>query len=149
MNLDLLKEHIESCDSIELPAFKEDGSNANDFFCVDLPVDREFAQNYGGYPRSDIAIINEQQNLAVQKALLDKLNVITPDTSNAGRSDAEIMLSHRSKYQQTATEMQSWLQDQLAVRDAKRAQLAREMAAKQAQQQNPSVVRKDVTPQNE
>lgn len=126
-----------------------DGSNAVDFFTADVISDKEFAQNFGGYPRSDIAIINEQQNLAVQKALLDKLSVITPDTSNAGRSDAEIMLSHRSKYQQTATEMQSWLQDQLAVRDAKRAQLAREMAAKQAEQQNQSVVRKDVTPSAE
>lgn len=145
----MLKEHIDNAQFVGYDPMKSDGSNADRFFCCDVVGDKNFAQNFGGYPRSDIAIINEQQNIAVQKALLDKLETIAPDNCNAGLSDVEISLGHRSKYQQTPSEMQSWLSDQLAIRDAKRAEYARQMAVKAAEQQKSNVVKKDVVQSSE
>lgn len=149
MNYKELQKHIVANQFVDVQILKSDGSNANDFFTTDVVGDKSFAQNFGGYPRSDIAMINEQQNIAVQKALLDKLETITPDNSNAGLSDVEIALGHRSKYQQAPSEMQSWLSDQLAIRDAKRLEYARQMAAKAAEQQKSSVVKKHVVQSSE
>lgn len=150
MNYKELQKHIDATQFVDVQVLKSDGSNANDFYTPDVVfADKAFAQNFGGYPRSDIAIINEQQNIVVQKALLDKLETITPDNSNAGLSDVEISQGHRSKYQQAPSEMQSWLSGQLAIRDAKRAEYARQMAAKAAEQQKSSVVKKDVVQSSE
>ena len=122
MNYELLKEHIEVStymDSI-CPQLKKDGFNAIDFYKADVVGNRRFAQNYGGYPRSEIAEINAAATMQEQMNLLSMLNDYTPsDNPNAGLSDAEIMLSHKSKYQQCATELQSWIVDQINVRDAR------------------------------
>lgn len=122
MNLELLKEHIEINTHLEsiCPKLNDDNSNVSDFYCADVVGNRRFAQNYGGYPRSEIAEINAAATMQEQMNLLSMLNDYTPsDNPNAGLSDAEIMLSHKSKYQQTASELQSWIVHQIDIRDAK------------------------------
>lgn len=130
MKQELWLSHIE----ITIPQFdfelKEDKSNIADFYCADVVGNRRFAQNYGGYPRSDIAEINAQSSLSAAENLLRDLQVFDVDNPNAGLTDAEIMLSHKSKYLQSASEVQGWLENQLAVRDAKRQQLQDSKEAK-------------------
>lgn len=128
-----MQKHIDTAllsidDNIEY--MEKDGSNANRFFCADVVSNRKFAQNYGGYPRSEIAEINAQANLEIQKSMLSQLVDFTNQPNlTAGMSDAQLMLSHRSKYQQAASEVQSWLEGQLQIRDAQRAQAIAEMQA--------------------
>lgn len=123
MKQSIWNSHIEAT----IPQFdfeiKEDKSNISDFFCADVVGNRRFAQNYGGYPRSDIAEINAQTSLSAAENLLRDLQVFDVDNPNAGLSDAEIMLSHKSKYMQSASEVQGWLENQIAIRDAKRQQM--------------------------
>lgn len=102
------------------PVLSKDKSNANQFFCADVVGHKRFAQNFGGYPRSEIAEINAQTDLAVQSSLLAQLtDYSTGDNPNAGLTDAEIMLSHKSKYCQTSNEVISWLEGRIAERDAR------------------------------
>lgn len=133
MNLELMQKHIDgalaSIDS-GIEYMEKDGSNANRFYCADVVANRKFAQNYGGYPRSEIAEINAQANLEIQKSMLAQLADFTNQPNpTAGMSDAQLMLSHRSKYQQAPSEMQSWLEGQLQIRDAQRAQMIAEAQA--------------------
>lgn len=126
MNLELFKEHIvnSTYEATICPKLNDDGSNVGDFYCADVVGNRRFAQNYGGYPRSEIAEINAAATMQEQMNLLSQLNDYTPsDNPNAGLSDAEIMLSHKSKYQQCATELQSWIVNQINIRDAKVAEV--------------------------
>ena len=58
---------------------KSDKSNLSDFYSADLFETRdESLKNYGGYPRNELAIINEAQSVATVKALADRL-VALPD----------------------------------------------------------------------
>lgn len=126
MNLELLKVHIENSthEATICPKINDDGSNVGDFYCADVVGNRRFAQNYGGYPRSEIAEINAAASMQEQMNLLSMLNDYTPSSNpNAGLSDAEIMLSHKSKYQQCATELQSWIVNQINIRDAKASEV--------------------------
>lgn len=135
MNLKLLKTHIDECISRITPqAMKPDGSDSYDFFCADVVGNRRFAQNFGGYQRSEIAELNAATTEAQMRSILATLEDYSPkDNPNAGRSDAEIMLGHKSKYLQTATEVQSYINDQLLQRDAARqAAYEQVVAAKQA-----------------
>lgn len=145
MDLTLLKNHIDSfVESIVPIELAPDGSNAKDFFCADVVGGKDFVQNFGGYPRSEIAEINEQTNIQLQAAMLQKLEDYSQyNNPNAGKTDAEIALSHKSRYQQTATEMQSWLEGQLQIRDAKMAAM-RADALKKAQAAQP----KQSSPEN-
>ena len=89
--------HIAASAVVFLPELNEDRSNIADFFCADVVGDRRFAQNYGGYPRSDIAEINAQASLQQAQSLLRDLQVFEPSNDNAGLSDAQIMLGHKSE----------------------------------------------------
>lgn len=121
MNIGLLKKHIEQNTKFSFPELKADGSNANEFFCADIVGARRFAQNYGGYPRSEIAQINEAASLEEQMNIMQTLNDYSPaNNPNAGLTDAEIMLGHKSKYLQAASEQIAWLDAQLERRDNER-----------------------------
>lgn len=79
-------------------------------------------QNFGGYPRSEIAQINAEADIMQQANLLAELTDYSPSSNpNAGLSDSEIMLGHKSKYLQTPNEVTTWLEGQIQIRDAKRA----------------------------
>lgn len=134
MNYKLLQEHIDAqLSSIVIEPMKADGSNSSDFFCADVVGNRKFAQNFGGYPRSEVAELNEAASLEMQRAILNSM-VDYSDGQNptAGLSDAEIMLGHKSRYQQAPSEMQSWLEGQLQIRDAKRSEIIAQYQAAQA-----------------
>lgn len=104
----------------QLPVLSADGSNKADFYTPDVIGNRRFAQNYGGYPRSDIALINEQTDIALAKGLLESLNDYSQPDFNQGRSDAELLLSVRSKYLQTPSEQVRYFESQIAQRDSLR-----------------------------
>lgn len=133
MNLDLLKKHISvniEAINASVPVLKADGSNAQDFFTADVIGGKSFVQNYGGYPRSDIEIIEAAASLELQKALLDKLvdysDAINP---NAGLTDVQLMMAHKSKYQQCPSEMQAYYQSLIEQRNAIRLDAQRKAAA--------------------
>lgn len=97
-----------------------DENTVNGYYRADV-IDGKFTENYGGWPRNDIALINEQTSLEAAKVLLDNLQIMPENNGNAGLSDIDIMLSHKSKYCQSPSEVTSWIENQLALRDAKRA----------------------------
>lgn len=104
---------------LELPKLAKDGSNKGDFYATETLVSKKFAQNFGGYPRSDIAIINEQNNMAVARAMIESLtDYSSVGNSNEGKSDAEIMLSVQSKYMQSPSEFLPYIENEISKRDA-------------------------------
>lgn len=127
-----------SFDVTPLVTFPEfNAENVCDFFASDSVGNRSFAQNYGGYPRSDIALINEQQSLQVAQNLLNNLNEYSSDGSTAGLSDIEIMMAHKSKYCQTPSERVRWIENQMQLyRDREAAKLADQQMQ---DQQNPKI----------
>lgn len=131
MDIKLLNKHVtESLKAIPDVKMKADGSNAKLFFCADVVGNKTFAQNFGGYPRSEIAQINEAVNLQVARTLFQSLEDYSPKTDpNAGMTDAQIALGHKSRYAQAPSEIQDYLNGQLAIRDAKRAEIAARIRA--------------------
>ena len=120
MKIKLWNEHIASAMVLALPQIAEDNSNLSDFYIADVVGNRRFAQNFGGYPRSDIAEINAQVSLQQAQNLLRDLAEIPVTDVNSGLTDAQIMLGHRSKYVQTPSESVRWLESQIEYRDLKR-----------------------------
>lgn len=121
MNIQKLQKHLDASLVVKCEELLFDGSNANKFFCADVVGAKRFAQNFGGYPRSEIAQINEAASLEEQLNLLNSLRDYSPsDNPNAGKTDAEIMLGHKSKYLQAASEQIAWLDAQLERRDNER-----------------------------
>lgn len=118
MNIKVLQKHVDNTYYVDINMeLLSDGSNKSGFYCPDVVGGRKFVQNYGGYPRSEIAEINALQNMQEQMSLLQNLQDYSPQSNpNAGKTDAEIMLGHRSKYCQTASEMIDWLDYQLQSR---------------------------------
>lgn len=98
---------------------KLDKDTVNGYYRADV-IDGKFTENYGGWPRNDIALINEQTSLEAAKVMLDNLTTLPENNGNAGLSDFDIMLSHKSKYCQSPSEVTSWIENQLALRDSKR-----------------------------
>lgn len=126
MNQKLWNKHIEDNLFVDCPVVNEDKSNIKDFYVADVVGNRKFAQNFGGHPRSDIAEINSQASLATAENLLRDLQVFEPTNDNAGLNDAEILLGLKSRYQQTPSEMVEFCESQIQIRDAKRAEAARQ-----------------------
>lgn len=123
--------------AVELPVLAKDGSNKGDFYGVETLCSQKFAQNYGGYPRSDIALINEQQNLSVAQSMLENLpDFGTQNNPNQGLSDIEIMKGVQSKYMQSPAEVLPYLEKCIQERnDRFAAYEAEKVAAAQSQQQ--------------
>ena len=113
----------------------KDKKNAPAFFQLDMMTSKSFAKNYGNHPRSDIALINEQQNLQAAQNLLNRLQVL-PDDKRVGVSESALVANMRSKYCQTQGEMIRHFENLLEVRDKRLAReaFAREQAALAAQQ---------------
>ena len=122
MNYELLNQKIESSIYEDInPVLADDNSNVKDFFAADVIGSKRFVQNFGGYPRSEIAQINAEADIMQQANLLAELTDYSPSSNpNAGLTDAEIMLGHKSKYLQTPNEVTTWLEGQIQIRDAKR-----------------------------
>ncbi len=118
----LTKKSQVSYSDYKLPELKEDGSNKSDFFCADVVGNKRFAFNYGGYPRSDLAIINEQSNLQVAKAMLQELPYGSANgTFDSSIPDQELLLGLKSKYLQTPSEIIGYIESELGRRQSLRA----------------------------
>ena len=136
-----MQSHIDSQNYDINPTLNEDNGNISMFFCADVVGSKRFANNFGGYPRSEIAEINAAADLNQQANLLAQLNDYSSnDNPNAGLSDAEIMLGHRSKYCQTPSEQVAWLESQIHERDMKRqaAQMKSETTIDFSETETPS-----------
>lgn len=124
MDYELVRRHIDATVDYENinPKLMDDNSNLSAFYCPDVVGSRRFVLNRGGYPMSEIHQIVEAETVEMQMNLLAQLEDYTPsDNPNSGLSDAEIMLGHRSKYCQTASEQIGWLQEQYHTRQMQRA----------------------------
>ena len=104
-----------------------DGSNGSGFYRADVIMcsGKEF-KNYGGYPRNELAIINEQQSLEAAQVLCDKL-IELPDDSKLPKdiSDAELMLTMKSRYCQTPSEQIAHYERLLEMKENRLADKAR------------------------
>lgn len=84
--------------------------------CDDF-TQQDFARNYGGHPRSDIALLEEQQDLTFVNNLLSRLNERKSDGVGDEVSDADLSVAFKSKYCQTASERIKYYENLLKVRD--------------------------------
>lgn len=101
-----------------------DGSNAEKFYKADmLALDGDEFRNYGGYPRNEIAIINEQNSIDVAKAMVEKMVVLNDDSMPESKiSDADLRLGLKSRYQQTISETIDFNEKLLKIRDERIAE---------------------------
>lgn len=113
--------HVAQFNAVLIPELLEDGSNLSDFFIADVVGHCRFAQNFGGYPRSEIAEINSQASLQTAMSLFNDLQQSEGSYLPADMSSDEIMLSHKSKYIQAPSEMIDFIEKQLYLRDSKRS----------------------------
>lgn len=103
-----------------MPDIKCVPGNVAAFYAVaDIPTQKSFVRNYGGYVRSDIAQIIDEQNQEVALQLSSRLLERPDDTSD--KSVVDIIAAHHSKYAQTPSEMIEFIDSRLALRDEKRA----------------------------
>lgn len=104
--------------------FQSDGSNMHDFAKVDVLGNKRFNNNYAGWPRSDLALIDSQTDLKVAKAMAMELETFDVSNYNEGLTDAEIMLQARSKYCQSPSEQMRYYERMLEIRDKEAAQVS-------------------------
>lgn len=125
----LTKESAVLSNTFVLPTLDKDGKNKNDFFCPDVVGSKRFCMNYGGHPRSDVALINDQTSPEVAKRMLNELvDFRSNEPSTKGVSDTDIILGLRSRYCQAPAEQISFYEGELARIQQKRSA---EVAAKQ------------------
>lgn len=100
---------------IVVPAIEE---SPKSFFKIVGDYTREgFAKNYGGHPRSDVALLNEQDDMTALQSVLARLQERGSDGVGADVPDSELALAHKSKYCQTASEMIKYYENLLEIRD--------------------------------
>lgn len=135
---------------IVIPVLAEDMSNISDFFRVDVAGNKGVPLNFGGWPRSDLALINAQKDMGVAKALANQVTVLPDSNQNVGLTDAEIMLNAKSKYAQTPSEYMRYIEQQIELRDSRiltdqriKQQAAQVAAARAAEQE----LRDSLTPE--
>lgn len=135
---------------VVIPVLDEDMSNISDFFRVDVAGNKGVPLNYGGWPRSDLALINAQKDMGVAKALANQVTVLPDSNQNVGLTDAEIMLNAKSKYCQSPAEYMRYIEQQIELRDSKiltrqrvQQQAAQVAAARAAEQE----LRDSLTPE--
>lgn len=110
-------------DSVVLPMKPimemDETSDPHGFYqIVDDFAAQDFAKNYGGFARSDVAILEEQEDLTYVNNLLARLNERHSDgVLESALSDADLMLSHKSKYCQSASEKIKYYENLLEERD--------------------------------
>lgn len=119
---------------VVVPVLADDKSNISDFFRVDVAGNKGVPLNYGGWPRSDLALINAQTDMGVAKALANQVTVLPESNQNTGLTDTEIMLNGKSKYAQTPSEYMRYIEQQIELRDSKilNQQYVKQQAAKVA-----------------
>lgn len=110
---------IRKIQPIEPIKLNEDKSNISQFFKpVSDAENQTFCLNYGGYPRNDINKFLEAEDIKTAEALSAAL-IEQPSYSHLEKdvSDAELLVAAKSKYCQTASEIISYNERMLEIRD--------------------------------
>lgn len=112
----------------------EEASDPHGFYqIVDDFAAQDFAKNYGGFARSDVAILEEQQDLTYVNNLLARLTERHSDgILESAMSDADLMLAHKSKYCQSASERIKYYENLLEERDKRALALMEESKREKA-----------------
>lgn len=101
------------------PSYGDINKESSRFYCVDVvDTTKSAVRNYGGYCRSDIALINEESNIEVAANLLSRL-AERPSDGSVDMSVEQLRLAHRSKYCQTPSEQCLWFENQMEMADNK------------------------------
>lgn len=111
----------------DVPVLAQDGSNGSQFYTGDvLNLRGDEFKNYGGWPRNELAIINEQQSEAIAQAMCDKLVQVHDDgTLEKDMPDSELRLQLKSRYCQTPSEQTAHFERLLEIRDERIAEKQR------------------------
>lgn len=76
-----------------------------------------FAKNYGGHPRSDVALLDESDNMMALQQVLNRMDQRRNDGVSDDVPDSELSLTFKSKYCQTASEYAKYYEHLLEIRD--------------------------------
>lgn len=130
--------------------FDVNGSNSHDFAKVDVLGNKRFNNNYAGWPRSDLALIDAQTDLKVAKAMALELEQFDSPNVNDGLTDQEILLQAKSKYCQSPSEQMRYYERMLEIRDKRAADIATykaRVAAARAAAQAEQELKDSLTPE--
>lgn len=97
----------------------EDKSNVRDFVKADVVGGRSFVLNDGGYPLNDIDLVIKQQDVRIQDSLLSQLVEVPTTGVPAATPNDEVLMSLRSRYQQTPSEMVRFYERQLEIYESR------------------------------
>lgn len=128
---------------------KDDCSNASDFAKVDVLGNKPLCVNYGGWSRSDLAVINAQTDIKIAQSMAHNL-VELPESGMVDKTDAEIMLLAKSKYLQSNSEQARWIESQINFRDEqliKRAELQQKQSDAVRAEQERQAIKDSLTPE--
>lgn len=97
--------------------FKVTKENVKDFYCADVKSGRSFLLNDGGYPLNDIDMIMRQQDAKVRDSLIAQLQEIPTSGVSFETPNNEVLMSLKSRYQQTPSELVAFYERQLELRE--------------------------------
>lgn len=95
-----------------------DGSNSSLFYLIVSPAEQKaFCRNEAGWPRNDIDLFMSMENQKVAAEVLSRLEEIPRNGFPSDENPDSIRMSLMSKYQQTESEVTSWIEGQLDLQD--------------------------------
>lgn len=102
-------------------SIKKDHSNLGAFYKPVSDMEQQsFCKNFGGYPRNDINVFLEAEDVKTAEALSAALIERHSDSVlDSDMSDADLILSVKSKYQQTPSELVRYYENMLEIRDSR------------------------------
>lgn len=93
----------------------EDKSNVGDFFAADVIAGKSFAQNSAGWVQNDVDRIIRERDESTQQALLQRLQELPTNGHPADADNTALLMSLRSRYSQTASEVTRFIEQQLEI----------------------------------
>lgn len=97
----------------------EDKSNVGDFFAADVIAGKSFAQNSAGWVQNDVDRIIRERDESTQQALLQRLQELPTNAHPADADNTALLMSLRSRYSQTASEVTRFIEQQLEIQQIK------------------------------
>lgn len=95
----------------------EDKSNVGDFFAADVIAGKSFAQNSAGWVQNDVDRIIRERDESTQQALLQRLQELPTNGHPADADNTALLMSLRSRYSQTASEVTRFIEQQLELQE--------------------------------
>lgn len=93
----------------------EDKSNVGDFFAADVIAGKSFAQNSAGWVQNDVDRVIRERDESTQQALLQRLQELPTNGHPADADNTALLMSLRSRYSQTASEVTRFIEQQLEL----------------------------------